>query len=53
MRFIVKKTTKRWMVWDSQEGRVAAIDGQPAVDLSAETANWMAGELNAQHRRLG
>jgi hypothetical protein len=46
MRYVVRKTTKRWMVWDGWAGKVALIDGHPATGLSAETANTMAREAN-------
>jgi hypothetical protein len=46
MRYIVKKATKHWMVWDTAVDTVAVVDWQPAISLSAETANWMAKELN-------
>jgi hypothetical protein len=48
LRFMVKKGIKRWVVWDVRENRVADHEGKPAIELSAETATWMARQLNLQ-----
>ena len=34
----MRKVTKNWMVWDTVEHAVAVVDGQIAIELSAETA---------------
>jgi hypothetical protein len=36
------------MVWDTATNTVASVDNVPAMRLSAETANWIARELNAK-----
>lgn len=49
MRYVVKKGTKGWLVWDKTTATVAIFDGKPAMALSAETANHFARTLNASH----
>jgi len=44
----MKKASKSWMVWDTDEHAVAVVDGMPAIQLSAETAKQFTDLLNKQ-----
>jgi hypothetical protein len=52
MRYVVRKATKAWIIWDSATKTVAVVDGTPALDLSAETAVGFAEKLNKREREV-
>ena len=48
MRFIIRKGTKSWFVWDTSAGVVPVVDGLSASGLSAETGKAFADQLNSR-----
>jgi hypothetical protein len=52
MRFIARKATKGWMVWDNETDQVAVVDHYRAIGISAETAVRFADMLNKLNGQL-
>jgi len=50
-RYLVRRGTKDWMVWDRHDGGPARLEGgRPAVGLTEERAREIRDELNKNHK---